>query len=89
MDRLQEYRFHQGEKQLTFSSNEYNSRLAGLRAMMRNKNIDACVFTSMHNIAYFSGFLYCSFGRPYGLAGTKQDSITISAGIEAAQLWRQ
>ena len=89
MDRPQQYRFHQGEKQLPFSSDEYDARLAGLRAIMRAQGIDACVFTSMHNIAYYSGFLYCSFGRPYGLVVTLNDSVTISAGIDAAQPWRR
>mgnify|MGYP002621078177 FL=1 len=89
MDRPQQYRFHQGEKQLPFSSDEYDARLAGLRAIMREQGVDACVFTSMHNIAYYSGFLYCSFGRPYGLVVTLQDSVTISAGIDAAQPWRR
>ena len=89
MDRPQQYRFHQGEKQLPFSSDEYDARLAGLRAIMREQDVDACVFTSMHNIAYYSGFLYCSFGRPYGLVVTPTDSVTISAGIDAAQPWRR
>ena len=89
MDRPQQYRFHQGEKQLPFSSDEYDARLAGLRVIMREQGLDACVFTSMHNIAYYSGFLYCSFGRPYGLVVTMQDSVTISAGIDAAQPWRR
>ena len=89
MDRPQQYRFHQGGKQLPFSSDEYDARLAGLRAIMRDLGVDACVFTSMHNIAYYSGFLYCSFGRPYGLVITAQDSVTISAGIDAAQPWRR
>ena len=89
MDRPQQYRFHQGEKQLPFSSDEYDARLAGLRVIMREQGLDACVFTSMHNIAYYSGFLYCSFGRPYGLVVTLQDSVTISAGIDAAQPWRR
>lgn len=89
MDRPQQYRFHQGEKQLPFSSDEYDARLAGLRAIMREQDLDACVFTSMHNIAYYSGFLYCSFGRPYGLVVTPTDSVTISAGIDAAQPWRR
>ena len=89
MDRPQQYRFHQGEKQLPFSSDEYDARLAGLRAIIREQGVDACVFTSMHNIAYYSGFLYCSFGRPYGLVVTPTDSITISAGIDAAQPWRR
>lgn len=89
MDRPQQYRFHQGEKQLPFSSDEYDARLAGLRAIMREQDVDAYVFTSMHNIAYYSGFLYCSFGRPYGLVVTPTDSVTISAGIDAAQPWRR
>jgi creatinase len=89
MDRPQQYRFHQGEKQLPFSSDEYDARLAGLRAIMHEQDVDACVFTSMHNIAYYSGFLYCSFGRPYGLVVTPTDSVTISAGIDAAQPWRR
>ena len=64
MDRPQQYRFHQGGKQLPFFSDEYDARLAGLRAIMRELGVDACVFTSMHNITYYSGFIYCSFGRP-------------------------
>jgi len=47
------------------------------------------VFTSMHNIAYYSGFLYCAFGRPYGLIVTADQDVTISAGIDAGQPWRR
>jgi creatinase len=43
----------------------------------------------MQCIAYYSGFLYCSFGRPYGLVVTATQSVTISAGIDAAQPWRR
>ena len=89
MERPQQYRFHQGEKTLPFSSDEYDARLSSLRNIMSNKGLDACIFTSMHNIAYYSGFLYCSFGRPYGLIVTPDKSITISAGIDAAQPWRR
>ncbi|MBO9464255.1 M24 family metallopeptidase [Tropicibacter sp. R15_0] len=89
MERPQQYRFHQGEKSLPFAASEYDARLAKLRAEMSAQGIEACVFTSMHNIAYYSGFLYCSFGRPYGLAVTQNDSVTISAGIDAAQPWRR
>ena len=89
MERPQQYRFHQGEKTLPFSSDEYDARLSNLRNIMSNKGLDACIFTSMHNIAYYSGFLYCSFGRPYGLIVTADNSITISAGIDAAQPWRR
>lgn len=89
MDRPEYYRFHQGEKSLPFASAEYDTRLSRLRADMAQAGVDACVFTSMHNIAYYSGFLYCAFGRPYGLVVTKTDAVTISAGIDAAQPWRR
>ena len=89
MDRPQHYRFHQGDKVLPFSSAEYDARLAKLRTIMAAEGVDACVFTSMHNIAYYSGFLYCSFGRPYALVVTPTDSVTMSAGIDAAQPWRR
>lgn len=89
MDRPEFYRFHQGEKTLPFPIEEYESRLTRLRMQMRSEGVEACVFTSMHNVAYFSGFLYCAFGRPYALCVTQSDAVTISAGIDAAQPWRR
>lgn len=89
MDRPDFYRFHQGDRVLPFAPEEYDARLAGLRAAMEDAGVEACVFTSMHNIAYYSGFLYCAFGRPYGLVVTASESVTISAGIDAAQPWRR
>ncbi len=89
MDRPEFYRFHQGEKTLPFADAEYEARLTKLRAHMATEGIDACVFTSMHCIAYYSGFLYCAFGRPYALAVTASESVTFSAGIDAAQPWRR
>ena len=84
------YRFHNGEKaQLQFSLSEYESRVAKLRAIMADHGVAAAVFTSMHSIAYYSGFLYCSFGRPYGLVVTETECVTISAGIDAGQPWRR
>ena len=88
-NRPQQYRFHQGDRVLPFAASEYDARLEDLRFMMATQGIEACVFTSMHNIAYYSGFLYCSFGRPYGLVVTATDSVTISAGIDAGQPWRR
>ncbi|MCR9113181.1 MAG: aminopeptidase P family protein [Rhodobacteraceae bacterium] len=89
-DRPQMYRFHNGAKApLPFEPAEYEARLAGLRAIMAELGLDAAVFTSMHNIAYYSGFLHCAFGRPYGLVVTATDSVTISAGIDAGQPWRR
>ncbi len=83
------YRFHQGDRVLPFDAAEYDARLAGLRAAMVQAKVEACVFTSMHNIAYYSGFLFCAFGRPYALVVTPTDAVTISAGIDAAQPWRR
>ena len=43
---------------------------------MTAKNIDACVFTSYHNIVYFSNYLYCSMGRPYALVVTHDTQVS-------------
>ncbi|MFC5565979.1 aminopeptidase P family protein [Rubellimicrobium aerolatum] len=83
------YRFHQGDRVLPFAAAEYEARLAGLRALMAEAGVEVALLTSMHGIAYYSGFLYCSFGRPYGLVVTPTESVTISAGIDAAQPWRR
>jgi len=89
-DRPQFYRFHNGEKAaLQFPDAEYAARQDTLRAGMAAEGITACVFTSMHNISYYSGFTYCAFGRPYGLVVTADASVTISAGIDAGQPWRR
>ena len=88
--RPETYRFHNGPKApLPFEAAEYDARLALLRTDMAAHGVEACVFTSMHNVAYYSGLLYCSFGRPYGLVVTATDSVTISAGIDAGQPWRR
>ncbi len=89
MDRPDFYRFHQGEKVLPFTPQEYDARLAILRQSMAKEDVDACMFTSMHCVAYYCGFLYCAFGRPYALVVTASDSVSISAGIDAAQPWRR
>ena len=89
MNRPELYRFRQGERTLAFAETEYEQRLGGLREVMAQKGIDACVLTSMHNVAYYSGFLYCAFGRPYAQVVTATDTVTISAGIDAAQPWRR
>ena len=84
------YRFHNGEKAtLQFEISEYETRVAKLRTIMADHGVTAAVFTSMHSIAYYSGFLYCAFGRPYGLVVTETDCVTISAGIDAGQPWRR
>jgi creatinase len=88
-ERPEQYRFHQGDQVLPFAASEYDARLLCLRKIMAEAGVDAAILTSMHNIAYYSGFLYCSFGRPYGLVVTATQSVTISAGIDAGQPWRR
>ncbi|MEX5727407.1 creatinase [Rhodovulum iodosum] len=89
-DRPAFYRFHNGDKApLPFSPQEYDTRLMGLRSAMDATGADVAVLTSMQNIAYYSGFLYCSFGRPYALVVTASEAVTISAGIDAGQPWRR
>ena len=79
-----------GERaKLPFSDKEYNQRLNKLRDVMDKNNLDMVILTSMHNIAYYTGFIYCSFGRPYGCVITKKKIFTISANIDASQPWRR
>ena len=47
------------------------------------------ILTSMHNIAYYTGFIYCSFGRPYGCVISEKKIVTISANIDSSQPWRR
>ena len=90
MQRPEFFRFHNGEKAiLPFSQAEYDARLMGLRAIIDAQGLDAVVLSSMHNIAYYSGFLYCAFGRPYALVVTASEAVVISAGIDAGQPWRR
>ncbi|MBF9041267.1 M24 family metallopeptidase [Rhodobacterales bacterium LSUCC0387] len=90
MQRPEFFRFHNDEKAiLPFSQAEYGARLMGLRAIMDAQGLDAVVLSSMHNIAYYSGFLYCAFGRPYALVVTASEAVVISAGIDAGQPWRR
>ena len=74
---------------LPFSQGEYDRRLAKLRGIMAARDIPAVVLTSMQNIAYYSGFLYCSFGRPYACVVTPDTCTTVSANIDAGQPWRR
>ena len=74
---------------LPFSDAEYASRLVKLRRLMSDTGVGAVLLTSMHNIAYFSGFLYCSFGRPYACVVTEDRCVTVSANLDGGQPWRR
>ena len=56
---------------------------------MAERRLDAVVFTSMHNIHYYSDFLYCSFGRPFGLVVTDSRATAIAANVDYGQPWRR
>jgi len=72
-----------------FSDEEMHRRNRGLRDLLDEHGVDAALFTSYHNIDYFSGFLYCSFGRLYGLVVSQDTHTTISANIDYGQPWRR
>jgi len=79
-----------GEKQTPiFSAAEMENRLVGLRSLMEAENVDAVFFTSIHNINYYNHFVYCSFGRPYGLVVTQDKLKSITANIDGGQPWRR
>ena len=79
-----------GNKQKAiFSVTEMESRLTKLRSLMEKENLDAVFFTSIHNINYYNHFVYCSFGRPYGLVVTQDKIKSITANIDGGQPWRR
>jgi creatinase len=82
--------WHHGDKAFRpFSDAEMRRRQDTVRAHMAETGIDACLFTSYHNICYFSGFLFCYFGRRYGLVIDEERATTISAAIDGGQPWRR
>ena len=88
--RPEHFQLQNGSKaNLPFSDAEYENRLNNLRGLMENSGVDAMLLTSMHNIAYYSGFLYCSFGRPYACVVTADRCVTVSANIDGGQPWRR
>ena len=86
MERPDFFELKNGEKvKLPFSGKEYQNRVASLRKVMDENKMDMAILTSMHNVAYYTGFIYCSFGRPYGCVVTQNKIVTISANIDASQ----
>ena len=90
MERPDFFELKNGSKvKLPFSQDEYQNRLDKLRTTISKNNLDMIILTSMHNIAYYTGFIYCSFGRPYGCVISEKKIVTISANIDASQPWRR
>ena len=90
MERPDFFELKNGSKvKLPFSQDEYQNRLDKLRTTISKNNLDMIILTSMHNIAYYTGFIYCSFGRPYGCVISEKKIVTISANIDSSQPWRR
>lgn len=88
-ERFQDYAGNGDKAQPTFTAAEMQRRLDAVREHMLSHDIDAALFTSYHNINYYADFLFCQFGRRYGLVVTHQESTSISAGIDGGQPWRR
>lgn len=88
-ERFQDYTGNGEPVKPTFSRSEMQRRVDAIRGHMAKAGIDAALFTSYHNINYYSDFLYCYFGRRYGLVVTHDDLTSISAGIDGGQPWRR
>ena len=90
MKRSDFFQFTNGPKiPLPFSDKEYENRLKSLRKIITEKDLDAVILTSLQNVAYYSGFLYCSFGRPYACVVTDKRNIVVSANIDAGEPGRR
>ncbi|XP_041462539.1 creatinase-like [Lytechinus variegatus] len=81
--------YENGEKgKSIFTRKEMQRRVDALRSHMLDNEIGGVLLTSMHNIKYFSDYLYCSVGRPYGLVITMDKVINIASLVDAGQAWR-
>ncbi len=89
MPSLQSFANNGPKARATFSAAEMQRRQDAIRRYMCEQNIDAALFSSYHNICYYSDFMYCYFGRNYGLVIDQQNVTSISAGIDGGQPWRR
>ncbi len=89
-DMLHIMEWHNGDKAHSpFSAQEMQRRQDDVRRWMAANDVDGALFTSPHGIAYYSGWLYCGFGRKYGMVITPTAATTISSGVDGGQPWRR
>ena len=89
-DMLHVFEWHNGEKEWSpFSNAEMARRQNDMRAHMAGNGIDAVFLTSYHGICYYSGFLYCYFGRKYAFVIDHDRATTVTAGIDGGQPFRR
>lgn len=80
---------YNGDKEFSpFSDSEMARRQNELRDWMAKNDVDVSLFTSHHCINYYSGWLYCHFGRKYGMVIDQRNATTISAGVDGGQPFR-
>ena len=83
-------KYENGEKVTPlFSKEEYDQRLSKLRKTMEERKLEVAIFTSMHNVGYFSNFFYCAFGRPYAQVVTPEKNVTIRLVNHSAPIRNQ
>ncbi|MBK8770812.1 MAG: aminopeptidase P family protein [Rhizobiales bacterium] len=80
-----DYRHNGKSPKPTFSAAEMQRRQDAVRGWMARASVDACLFSSYHNICYLSDFLYCYFGRKYGLVLTQTKATSVTAAIDGGQ----
>ena len=89
-ERIRITEWQNGEKEyLPFSDAEMSRRQNDMRKWMSENNVDVALFTSYHCINYYSGWLYCGFGRKYALVLAPTKATTVSAGVDGGQPWRR
>lgn len=66
-------------------------RLTNTRKVMAQHEMDHAIFTSYHNIAYLSQFLYCKFGRKYALVvdANSEETDVIASNIDGGHPYRK
>ncbi len=74
-----------GRQPLLFSEAEMERRMRGLRERMATHGLDAVLFTSYHNICYFSQYLPVRFGRNYALIVDRERSVLVASSIDYGQ----
>ena len=89
MPRIVDYTGNGERATPTFSAPEMQRRQDAVRELMASMDVDAALLTSYQNICYLSDFLYCRFGRRYGLVLDSDKATSISAGIDGGQPWRR
>ena len=84
-DRPQNYRFHQGQKTLSFTTGEYAARIAGLRRIMNDHDAAVVILTSQYNLAYYAGVIPRAFGRAYALVVTAHECVVVHPAVDGGQ----